>query len=165
MATSLNSLLHRWDVYYHLPHDKTWSLQSYKVLMKQLDHVDALLALCFAVPDNVVQNTMLFVMREGITPMWEDTKNRNGGSFSYKVPNDVVAQVWRRLFLALCGETLFSDVRQMRHANGITISPKKRFCIIKIWMDDCSNQDARTVTAIPHLSPEGCLFKQHEAEF
>ena len=30
---------------------------------------------------------MLFVMRNGINPMWEDPKNKDGGCFSYKISN------------------------------------------------------------------------------
>ena len=29
-------------------------------------------------------------MRNGINPLWEDINNVNGGSFSFKVGNDVV---------------------------------------------------------------------------
>ena len=32
---------------------------------------------------------MLFLMRDGIQPIWEDEKNRNGGCFSYKINNYV----------------------------------------------------------------------------
>jgi hypothetical protein len=49
---------------------------------------------------------------------------------------------------------------------GITISPKKNFCIIKIWMSDCNNQNPNVVTAdVKGLSPQGCLFKKHTPEY
>jgi hypothetical protein len=108
---------------------------------------------------------MFFVMRNGITPMWEDARNRNGGCFSYKVNNKQVHEVWKNLFYMLCGESLCVDPELNKHINGITISPKKNFCIIKIWLDVSNYQDPNVINDIPNLSKNGCLFKKHEPEF
>jgi hypothetical protein len=108
---------------------------------------------------------MLFVMRDGITPMWEDPRNRNGGCFSYKVVNKSVPEVWKALFYSLCGESLCIDSKNSKHINGIAISPKKNFCIIKIWMDTSVLQDSGIIINIPNLTKQGCLFKKHEPEF
>ena len=45
--------------------------------------------------------------------------------------------------------------------NGLSISPKKKFCIIKIWMRDCTEQNVRKISDIKNLSSHGCLFKKH----
>jgi hypothetical protein len=115
--------------------------------------------------DYVVRNCMLFVMRAGITPMWEDPKNRNGGCFSYKVGNKNVPEVWKHLFYYLCGESICDKSEHCTHVNGITISPKKNFCIIKIWLSNTNLQDPGCIVSIPNLSKQGCLFKKHEPEF
>ena len=49
--------------------------------------------------------------------------------------------------------------------NGITISPKKNFCIIKIWLSNCDNQNPDVINQIDGLSSYGCLFKKHNPEF
>ena len=108
---------------------------------------------------------MLFVMRDGITPMWEDPKNRNGGCFSYKVSNKHVPEVWKNLFFGLCGESLCVKSEHSTYVNGITISPKKNFCIIKIWLSNTKLQDPNSIISIPNLLKQGCLFKMHEPEF
>ena len=108
---------------------------------------------------------MLFVMRSGITPMWEDVRNRNGGCFSFKVINKQVHEVWKTLFYALCGESLCIDTENSEYLNGITISPKKSFCIVKVWLKDYSLQDPSILTPITNLSKQGCLFKKHAPEF
>jgi hypothetical protein len=97
--------------------------------------------------------------------MWEDARNRNGGCFSYKVINKQVFEVWRNLFYMLCGENLCTESELNRHINGITISPKKNFCIIKIWLENCSVQDPGIIIPIQNLSKQGCLFKKHAPEF
>ena len=108
---------------------------------------------------------MLFVMRTNITPRWEDENNKNGGCFSFKVINKYVMSVWKDLLYSLCGETIFTETKQNELITGITISPKKNFCIIKIWMKNCSVQDVNLIVSIPNLTKQGCLFKKHEAEF
>jgi hypothetical protein len=155
----------KWDLYYHLPHDKNWELSSYNTIMDSIDTVEQVIELNNSLNENIVKNCMLFVMRKGITPMWEDPSNRNGGCFSYKVINKIVPEVWRNLFYMLCGECLCVDNENNKHINGITISPKKNFCIIKIWLDVSHLQDPNTICSIPNLTKQGCLFKKHQPEF
>lgn len=155
----------KWELYYHLPQDSNWSLSSYKTIMTDIDSADKVISLNETISDNIVKNCMLFVMKKGITPMWEDPKNRNGGCFSYKVTNKVVHEVWKTLFYRLCGETLCIDKKYNSCINGITISPKKNFCIIKIWLSNCDHQDPNIINEIKNLSNHGCLFKKHEPEF
>ena len=75
---------------------------------------------------------MLFVMKKGIKPTWEDDANRDGGCFSYKINNKSVINVWTNLTYSLMGEELSENEGLRENVNGITISPKKNFCIIKI---------------------------------
>ena len=165
IPTQQHRLLGKWNVYYHLPHDTNWELSGYTVIMDSVDTAEKVLLLNDQLNENVVKNCMLFVMREGITPMWEDPRIRNGGSFSYKVMNKCVYDVWRSLFYSLCGETLCVNAAYNKHINGITISPKKNFCIIKIWMDTAEFQDPSIISQLPNLVKQGCLFKKHEPEF
>ena len=158
-------LLGKWNLYYHLPHDKNWDISSYKIIMDNINTVEQLIAINEGLPENIVKHCMLFVMRKGITPMWEDPKNRTGGCFSFKVANKQVPAVWKTLFYALCGETLCVDTKFSKLMNGITISPKKNFCIVKIWLENCSQQDPAILIQIANLSKQGCLFKKHEPEF
>ena len=160
--TKLNG---KWNLYYHLPHDKNWDLSSYKIIMGEIDSAEKLIAINEGMSETTVKHCMLFVMRKGITPMWEDPKNRNGGCFSFKVTNKQVPSVWKTLFYSLCGESLCVDKKHNSLLNGITISPKKNFCIIKIWLENCTVHDPNIIIQIPNLSKQGCLFKKHEPEF
>lgn len=159
-------ILHgKWDLYYHLPNDTDWKLSSYKTIDKDITTVNHLIHVNEYLSEKIVKYCMLFVMRSGITPMWEDPKNRKGGCFSYKVLNKYVYDIWKALFYSLCGETLCKKIEYSKLLNGITISPKKNFCIVKIWLCDCSLQDPSEIIEIPNLSTQGCLFRKHEPEF
>ena len=61
---------------------------------------------------------------------------------------------------------LTTDKRLRPNITGITISPKKNFCIIKIWMSDCSHQNPGVITLdVKGLTAQGCLFKKHTPEY
>ena len=163
--THHHALHGKWNLYYHLPQDKNWDVSSYSTIMSNIDTAEKVISLNESVHDNVIKNCMLFVMREGITPMWEDPRNRDGGCFSYKISNKYVPEVWKQLFYLIVGETLCNDTALSKHLNGITVSPKKNFCIIKIWLDVANLQDPSIIANIPNLQKMGCLFKKHEPEF
>ena len=159
------SLKKRWNLWAHLPHDSDWSTKSYKQIYT-FSTVEETIAITETLPEPLIKNCMLFIMQEGIIPMWEDLKNRNGGCFSYKVSNKNVCDVWRELTYVLVGETASISPLFVNAITGITISPKKNFCIIKIWMTNCDNQNPGVVTnEINWLVSQGCLFKKHSPEF
>ena len=65
----------------------------------------------------------------------------------------------------LTGETLSDNKEFIKSINGITISPKKSFCILKIWMKDILFQNVSKLNEIPELSFNGCIFKKHKPGF
>ena len=74
MATNLHILNDKWNYYYHLPGDNNWSLSSYKLIMENIDNAEAVKKLNEQIKNGIIKNTMLFVMRSDITPLWEDPK-------------------------------------------------------------------------------------------
>ena len=130
-----------------------------------LDSVESALALTETLPEKMIKNCMLFLMRDGIQPTWEDIRNRKGGCFSYKIANKSVTESWKQLSYTLIGESLTKDFKLRPHINGITISPKKNFCIIKIWLATCDFQDPAKIDDIGNITSYGCLFKKHMPEY
>ena len=155
----------KWNLYYHLPDDKNWDISSYTTILGDIQYAEQVIAINDVLPEQVIKSCMLFLMRKGITPMWEDPNNRTGGCFSYRVLNKQVGELWKTLVYLCCGETLTSKSKNSNHINGITISPKKNFCIIKIWLDTIEYQDPIFIKQIANLPMQGCLFKKHEPEF
>ena len=159
-----HSLYDKWVLWAHLPHDTNWSLKSYKKI-NRFEYVEDVLDLYNILPDKLIKNCMFFLMKDGIGPTWEDKHNCKGGCFSFKIETNIIADIWREVSFLLLGSTLSSDEDMLNHINGITISPKKNFCIIKIWLSSCDYQDPTVVTNISELTSEGCLFKKHNPEF
>jgi hypothetical protein len=164
MSSEHHSLQTKWVLWAHLPHDTDWSMKSYKKIY-EFSTVEEVLSIYENLPPKLVVNCMLFLMRSGISPTWEDPLNRKGGCFSYKLNNKVVPECWRKISFNICGETLSSNKKLQKNINGITISPKKNFCILKVWTSNCEFQDARLIKADSGITSNGCLFKKHAPEF
>ena len=160
-SSSCHPLYGKWTLWAHLPHDTDWSLSSYRMI-HNMETAEDVIALCETLPEKLIKNCMLFTMRAGIQPTWEDQHNASGGCFSYKISNKHVKEVWTELTYATTGETLTHDRNLHNIINGITISPKKNFCIIKIWTNTCEHQNANIISSInQYIVPDGCLFKKH----
>ena len=157
-------LCDKWVLWAHLPHDTDWSLKSYIQLM-QVETMEEMIALYNSIPPAMVKNCMLFLMRQNIKPMWEDPNNKQGGCFSFKVTNKNVPEVWKSVSYLLTGETLAKEKNFQDNITGITISPKKSFCILKIWMKNLEFQNPRVINEVKGLQVGGCLFKKHKPNY
>ena len=146
-----------WTYYYHDLDNKKWDLASYNIIVKTITEPEQLIAFNETIPEIIVKNAMLFMMRQHIQPMWEDPHNCQGGYISFKIANKSVFHIWKSLVYALCGETLFVKKEINAFANGLSISPKKTFCIIKIWLSDCQYKDS-ALNPILHLNTEDIKF-------
>ena len=159
-ATTENKLYDKWTLWGHLPHDTNWTFESY-IRILTFNTVEEIIMLLETLPNEVITNCMLFIMRDGIKPMWEDPKNVKGGCFSYKINNKNVVSIWKNLSYSLVGESLTDQVNARQVINGITISPKKNFCIVKIWFSNCNYQNPSIIIDDVGISSQGCLFKTH----
>jgi hypothetical protein len=162
--SEFHQLSDKWTLWAHLPHNTDWSLKSY-IPISTFSTVEETIAVTESLPPQLVENCMLFMMKEGITPMWEDKKNRDGGCFSYKVINKNVPKAWSELIYRVVGGSICNSSSFVNSVTGITISPKKNFCIIKIWMTNCDHQNPSAVAPVKGLLSQGCLFKKHTPEF
>lgn len=123
-----------WIQYFHDPYDMDWTYASYKRVHTISSVSD------FWQLQNIINSRihcgMFFLMREYVYPCWDDENNKNGGCLSIKILKQDVAQFWEELCVKLLGETILKPQhRSMWNlVNGISISPKKFFCIVKIWV-------------------------------
>jgi hypothetical protein len=161
---SFHKLTDRWTLWAHLPHNTDWTLKSY-IPISTFSTLEETIAVIESLPSSLVENCMLFMMKQGVNPIWEDPKNRNGGCFSYKVPNKNVLKAWTELTYRIVGGSISDRASFVKSVTGITISPKKNFCIIKIWTSNCDHQNPTIVSPIKGLQTQGCLFKKHTPEY
>ena len=72
-------------------------------------------------------------MKDGIVPNWEDSNNINGGCWSFKITKKQAQVVWTNLSMALIGNTICKEYKNLKEINGISITIKSNFCIFKLW--------------------------------
>ena len=149
-----------WVLWFHNPVDCNWGIDSYKKIT-EISTVEDFWKLNEVINEDHVINSMLFFMRDGINPMWEDKKNIDGGCFSYKISNKFVVNAWTNLSYTLIGYSLSKNKKFEDNITGITISPKKNFCVIKIWASSCEFKDPNLISKIDNLSNEDCIFRKH----
>ena len=147
-----------WILWYHDPNDLNWDISSYKIVSTIKTITDFWNTYEF-LKNNVIENSMFFIMREGILPLWEDAKNVNGGCWSFKISKGSIKKYWSELSIFLLGENI---TKKERLINGLSISPKKTFCIIKIWNCDKSKNDKNLLNKKMDIPFESCIYKQHK---
>ena len=62
-AMQQHPLNDEWNFWAHMPHDTDWSIGSYKSIMV-INTLEQMVTLYSILPDKMVKNCMLFLMRE-----------------------------------------------------------------------------------------------------
>lgn len=150
-----------WTLWFHNPSDANWGLDSYKKI-KEVSSVSQFWELFNSIDNILVENSMLFFMKNSIVPLWEDAKNKQGGCWSFKIYKNSVFKVWEQLCIHCIAQSITKDTNDSCMINGISISPKKSFCIIKIWNNDSNkNKNSYIKDDIPNVKLDECLYKAH----
>lgn len=132
---SSNTLMNDiWSYRFHNPNDENWTLSSY-IHLQDISTVDEFWKVQHAIKEKL-KNGMFFLMREHVFPCWDDKYNINGGCLSIKVLKENLVEYWQTLCMRTLGECLLKEDYKDKWSlvNGISTSPKRYFCIVKIWM-------------------------------
>ena len=132
-----------WSLKFHDSFDNDWSKRSYKQLY-EISTIQNFWEVDYFIKDKV-DIGMFFLCREHVFPLWDDESNVNGGALSMKVLKTEAYQCWLDLSIKLLSETLLKPQHRTLSENVLvlSISSKKTFCIIKIWVknDELSKPD------------------------
>ena len=152
------NLKEEWKIWYHSINDNKWTKDSYKEIFT-LNNLFDYQYLINNFRQEHYQNGMFFIMKNDIFPNWEDPSNRMGGCLSFKVPSKNILSEWKLLLLhCISGNILTND-----QVNGISISPKKEFNIIKIWIKDHEYDYKCNFSKISdNIDISNSLYKKHD---
>jgi len=149
-----------WTVYFHEPEDKSMTADSYKRL-QVVSSWESLGALLRELGPHKTTNGLLRVMKGEFSPLWENRANIHGGSYCLKVTRRNSVEVFQRY---LAAAALASAARDpANEIVGVTISPKKGFCIIKIWNLNAKrfNQPSDLQLLHEEIKVEEILYRCH----
>lgn len=133
-------------------------------------------------PENnirVMDKRDYIIMRNGITPIWEDPANINGGIYSVIVSHQNGNRIWMDFFLSIVGETLsknMSSINGMSYSHitsnnnfNMNFPPKQKSnsTYIKIWdgkegNDLASFQGSLSQEIINHVKNESAIYTPHK---
>lgn len=137
----MNPLNENWVLWFHAPKDENWDLESYKKIMT-IETIEDYWKCHLLLTERMAPEGMFFLMKDGIDPIWENTENKNGGCWSFKFNKKNVYNDWIRLSSLIVSENI-TKTNSNEEINGISISPKKSFCIVKIWNKNKDNSSLK----------------------
>ena len=140
-----NKLLNsNWTIWVHNNEKEDWSLESYDKIY-DISSIGSYWRFFnnFHLLDKI--NNHFFIMREHITPIWEDVNNRNGGICSFKIDyynkggrNDIGSEIMTCLSTLIINESFIPSNSRI---NGISYSIKNRSIMIKLWIKNFSESE------------------------
>ena len=132
----------KWKIWYHNSKED-WTINGYKNLYninnikeywKLYNNWDKL---------NGINSKHFFIMKNDITPIWEDPDNKHGGCWSFKVNDNMAQDLWNDLSLQLVTENLSSKENDIV---GLSACLKKNnFSVIKIWNRNSHNNNLNLI--------------------
>lgn len=127
-----------WTLYFHSPEETKWTLNTFISLGSMKTWRDY-----WSVIQTLKQDTlgegMFFMMRDPSPPLWESHQNIRGGCYSIRCQKKDAPDAYINYSIACMTDIIANDPDN--RINGITISPKRGFNIIKIWNTDKSKFD------------------------
>ncbi len=158
--TELHPLNSKWTLWFHKCDDSKWDFESYNKL-SSFQNIEDFAIIANAFDEIHIENSMLFLMREEIKPMWEADENINGGCISFKIYKKSIYPAWNQLCSFLIGENILKEDDDYEKVNGISISPKKTFSILKIWFSDKNINHTKFLTKMDKFKYEDAIYKAH----
>ena len=150
-----------WILWFHSVDDNNWNNDSYKNLMK-IDDLHDLKVLTDTIDNISLQNGMFFIMKENIFPTWEHMENREGCSISFKIPASFLKDNWNLLVIKTLTGDILKDKNKHDEINGISISPKKEFNILKIWLkNNISKYEEFIKEYPPYFIKSKSVYRKH----
>lgn len=147
-----------WSLYFHASDDPDWTLPSY-VRLADVSTVQDFWTAASCIAPHVPEN-MFFLMREGVYPCWDDPQNMYGGCVSIKVSKGDAVRAWEDVCVHVLGETMLKERSAWELVNGVSISPKKYFSIVKVWLKE--GRFSQPVDfALPAWYAGEVLFRNH----
>lgn len=148
-----------WTFRFHDPDNSDWTMPSY-VRLADVSSIADMWEVHVGMQQYLTEG-MFFVMREHVFPCWDDVSNIKGGCISLKVLKTELHTFWEELLIGVLGETLVLSAGPSKAArvgldaekdevvdfqdeeddlwstiNGISTSPKRYYCIVKLWLRD-----------------------------
>ena len=120
----------KWTLWFHKLNDTNWEKKTYRKVFT-FDNINDFWKMYNNVPN--ITSFLLFLMKDGIYPIYEDPIHINGGCWSYRVVRKDLQNAWLELCITSIGE-IFEN---QDNITGISVNPKN--CVLKVWSKELPN--------------------------
>ncbi|KAH9909994.1 translation initiation factor eIF4e [Xylariomycetidae sp. FL2044] len=107
--------------------------------------------------DQIKMRESIYLFKSGFRPIWEDRRNIQGGSWTFRVPKSLGPDFWTRIQLMAIGEKLQEALAEGDQICGVGLSVRFNSHLISIWHRDASKQksvDGMLQAVLADLPPE-----------
>jgi hypothetical protein len=122
-----------WTLYFHSPEEIKWTLNTFISLGSMKTWHD-FWNIIETLKAESLSDGMFFMMRDPSPPLWESHHHIRGGCYSFRCQKKDASDIYLNYIIASMIGIL--TVNPENRINGISISPKRGFNIIKIWNTD-----------------------------
>ena len=123
-----------WTLYFHSPEEIKWTLNTFinlgvmKTWREFWSVIDTL-------KEASLSDGMFFMMRDPSPPLWESHHHIRGGCYSFRCQKADAPDIYVNHIIAVMLNYLTDPANQI---NGLSISPKRGFNIIKAWNNNAA---------------------------
>ena len=122
-----------WTLYFHSPEETKWTLNTF-INLGIMKNWHDFWSIIEVLKSESLSDGMFFMMRDPSPPLWESHQNIRGGCYSFRCQKKDAADIYlNHIIAAMIGSLNNSSNNRI---NGISISPKRGFNIIKVWNTD-----------------------------
>jgi hypothetical protein len=120
--------------------------------------------------DRIAMRESIYLFKSGFKPIWEDRRNVQGGSWTFRVPKALGPDLWTRIQLMAIGETLQGALDEDDQICGVGLSVRFNSQLISIWhryahkKRSVDNLLAVVLAELPEEirpKPENYFYKKH----
>ncbi|KAG5993405.1 hypothetical protein E4U43_003499 [Claviceps pusilla] len=167
---------HYWNVYFdrqskdHKPEDGEYNVQL-EQLGSQIESIQDFWRYNNNTPvDQIKTRESIYLFKQGFKPIWEDRRNVNGGSWTFRVPKATGPDIWTRVQLLAIGEKLQSVLDENDQLCGVGLSVRFNAHLITVWHRDSTKTnsiDAMLACILEELpleirpKPDNYFYKRH----
>jgi hypothetical protein len=143
LSLSENNIIlpNKYTLWSHDILNKNWDLNSYKKICT-IDNIASFWKFINNIDKIGYKHLNFYLMKENVDPMWEHPCNKNGGICSFKASMCDSIKIFEDISVHLiCGKLN----ENMDDINGVSLTPRSSWCLIKIWNKDKSNDITLTL--------------------
>ena len=123
-----------WTLYFHSPDETKWTLNTFISLGAMKTWRDFWMMMDGLQIEHL-SNGMFFMMRDPSPPLWESHHHIRGGCYSFRCQSTDAPDIYVNHIIAVMLDHLTDPANQI---NGLSISPKRGFNIIKAWNNNAA---------------------------